>query len=209
GVVRIDGHDVRELTLSSMPDTIATVTQETYLFHDTVRAARAAFIHDRIQQLPEGYETKVGERGYRLSGGEKQRVAIARALLQNPRILVLDEATSALDTASERLVQRALQPLVSSSSTRAASSSAAPTPSCSSRTGSTRASTGSGSRVSGQATSPPRPHRRRGGSPARPRSRGGGRPRPRPSAPAGGRRSRRSRPSPGGAHLARSSRRRA
>src|SRR5262249_22466234 len=76
GVVRIDGHDVRELTLSSMPDTIATVTQETYLFHDTVRAARAAFIHDRIQQLPEGYETKVGERGHRPSGGEKQRVAI-------------------------------------------------------------------------------------------------------------------------------------
>jgi ATP-binding cassette subfamily B protein len=134
GVVRIDGHDVRELTLSSMPDTIATVTQETYLFHDTVRAnllyahpgasddeleaaARAALIHDRILRLPEGYETKVGERGYRLSGGEKQRLAIARALLKNPRILVLDEATSALDTASERLVQRALQPLVGSRTT--------------------------------------------------------------------------------------------
>src|SRR5262249_57454381 len=128
GVVRIDGHDVRELTLSSMPDTIATVTQETYLFQDTVRAARAAFIHDRIQQLPEGYETKVGERGHRPSGGEKQRVAIARALLQNPRILVLDEATSAPDTASERLVQRALQPLLSPPPTRAPPPTPPPTP---------------------------------------------------------------------------------
>jgi len=134
GAVRIDGHDLRELTFSSLTDALAMVTQETYLFHDTVRAnllyakpdatqdeleaaARAAFIHDRIAELPDGYETRVGERGYRLSGGEKQRLAIARALLKDPRILVLDEATSALDTASERIVQRALQPLVGTRTT--------------------------------------------------------------------------------------------
>jgi ATP-binding cassette, subfamily B, bacterial len=134
GALRIDGHDVRELTLDSVAGAIGMVTQDTYLFHDTVRAnllyakpdatdaelqaaARAAFIHDRITELPEGYDTTVGERGYRLSGGEKQRVAIARALLKDPRILVLDEATSALDTASERIVQRALQPLVGSRTT--------------------------------------------------------------------------------------------
>jgi ATP-binding cassette subfamily B protein len=134
GAVRIDGHDVRELTLTCLPDSIAMVTQDTYLFHDTVRAnllyakpeatddeleaaARAAFIHERIVELPDGYDTKVGERGYRLSGGEKQRLAIARALLKDPRILVLDEATSALDTASERIVQRALRPLVGTRTT--------------------------------------------------------------------------------------------
>jgi ATP-binding cassette subfamily B protein len=134
GAVLIDGNDVRELTLSCLPEMIAMVTQDTYLFHDTVRAnllyakhdatddeleaaARAAFIHERIIELPEGYETKVGERGYRLSGGEKQRLAIARALLKDPRILVLDEATSALDTSSERIVQRALQPLVGTRTT--------------------------------------------------------------------------------------------
>jgi ATP-binding cassette subfamily B protein len=105
------------------------VTQETYLFHDTVlanlryarpdagmdeieAAARAAAIHDRILELPDGYDTIVGERGYKLSGGEKQRVAIARVLLKDPRILILDEATSALDTVSERLIQAALQQLM-------------------------------------------------------------------------------------------------
>ena len=105
------------------------VTQETYLFHATVRAnllyanptategqieaaARAAAIHDRIVELDEGYDTVVGERGYRMSGGEKQRLAIARVILKDPRILILDEATSALDTTSERLVQHALEPLM-------------------------------------------------------------------------------------------------
>ena len=104
---------------------IGFVTQETYLFHDTVlanlryakpdatmdeieAAARAAAIHDRVMELPDGYDTVVGERGYKLSGGEKQRVAIARVLLKDPRILILDEATSALDTVSERLIQAAL-----------------------------------------------------------------------------------------------------
>ena len=104
---------------------IGFVTQETYLFHDTVlanlryakpeatmdeieAAAKAAAIHDRISELPDGYETVVGERGYKLSGGEKQRVAIARVLLKDPRVLILDEATSALDTVSERLIQAAL-----------------------------------------------------------------------------------------------------
>jgi ATP-binding cassette subfamily B protein len=105
------------------------VTQETYLFHTTIRrnlmygrpgatqdemeaAARAANIHDRIAELPEGYDTIVGERGYKLSGGEKQRLAIARVILKDPRILILDEATSSLDTTSERLVQSALEPLM-------------------------------------------------------------------------------------------------
>jgi len=105
------------------------VTQETYLFHASVRdnllyarqdaseeemiaAARAAAIHDRIIELDDGYDTIVGERGYRLSGGEKQRIAIARVVLKNPRILILDEATSALDTHSERLIQAALEPLM-------------------------------------------------------------------------------------------------
>jgi len=105
------------------------VTQETYLFHDTVRtnllyarpdategelhaAATAAAIHDRIMELPQGYDTVVGERGYKLSGGEKQRIAIARVLLKDPRILILDEATSALDTVSERLIQAAFERLM-------------------------------------------------------------------------------------------------
>ena len=105
------------------------MTQETYLFHTTIRrnllygrpdasqeeleaAARAANIHDRIAELPDGYDTIVGERGYKLSGGEKQRLAIARVILKDPRILILDEATSSLDTTSERLVQAALEPLM-------------------------------------------------------------------------------------------------
>ena len=129
GAVEIDGHDVREIRLSSLADAIGMVTQETYLFHTTVRenllyarpdatqaeieaAARAALIHDRVASLAEGYDTLVGERGYRMSGGEKQRLAIARVILKDPRILILDEATSSLDTTSERLVQRALQPLM-------------------------------------------------------------------------------------------------
>jgi ATP-binding cassette subfamily B protein len=127
GAVEIDGHDVRSLKLESLGEIIGMVTQETYLFHDTVRrnllygkpdategeleaAAHAAFIHDRIMEMPEGFDTVVGERGYRMSGGEKQRLAIARVVLKDPRILILDEATSSLDTTSERLVQEALRP---------------------------------------------------------------------------------------------------
>jgi ATP-binding cassette subfamily B protein len=129
GAVRIDGRDVRDLSLESLGRVIGFVTQETYLFHASVlvnlryarpdagmdeieAAARAAAIHDRILELPDGYDTIVGERGYKLSGGEKQRVAIARVLLKDPRILILDEATSALDTVSERLIQAALQRLM-------------------------------------------------------------------------------------------------
>jgi ATP-binding cassette, subfamily B, bacterial len=128
GGVEIDGVDVRKLSLVSLGRVIGFVTQETYLFHASVRenllyarpgasqselevAARAAAIHDRVLELPEGYDTIVGERGYKLSGGEKQRVAIARVLLKDPRILILDEATSALDTVSERLIQSALERL--------------------------------------------------------------------------------------------------
>jgi ATP-binding cassette, subfamily B, bacterial len=134
GSVELDGHDVRDLQLSSLAETIGMVTQETYLFHATVRdnllyakpeasdaelhaAARAAAIHDRIMELSDGYDTVVGERGYRMSGGEKQRLAIARVLLKDPRVLILDEATSALDTTSERLVQHALEPLMQSRTT--------------------------------------------------------------------------------------------
>ncbi len=129
GAVRIDGRDVRKVTLASLGEAIGIVTQETYLFHDTVRrnllygrpdasqdeieaAARAANIHDKIAELPEAYDTVVGERGYKLSGGEKQRLAIARVILKDPKILILDEATSSLDTTSERLVQAALEPLM-------------------------------------------------------------------------------------------------
>ncbi len=129
GSVTIDGIDVRGIRLESLGRVIGFVTQETYLFHDTVMAnlryakpdatideievaARAAAIHDRVMELPDGYDTVVGERGYKLSGGEKQRVAIARVLLKNPRILILDEATSALDTVSERLIQSALAGLM-------------------------------------------------------------------------------------------------
>jgi ATP-binding cassette subfamily B protein len=125
GRVLIDETDVKQIALESLGQVIGVVTQETYLVHDTIRenlrygrpdasdaelekAARAAAIHDHIASLPEGYDTVVGERGYKLSGGEKQRIAIARAILKNPRILILDEATSALDTQSERLIQEAL-----------------------------------------------------------------------------------------------------
>jgi ATP-binding cassette subfamily B protein len=136
GAVEIDGHNVKELKLTSLSDLIGMVTQETYLFHASVRenllyarpdateeemiaAARAAAIHDRIMELDDGYDTVVGERGYRLSGGEKQRIAIARVILKNPRILILDEATSALDTHSERLIQAALGPLMKDRTTLA------------------------------------------------------------------------------------------
>ncbi|MCA1726323.1 MAG: ATP-binding cassette domain-containing protein, partial [Actinobacteria bacterium] len=129
GAVEIDGIDVRRLQLETLGGVIGMVTQETYLFNTTIRqnlmygnpdatqeqleaAARAAFIHDRISELPDGYDTMVGERGYRMSGGEKQRLAIARVILKDPRILILDEATSALDSYSERLVQEALDPLM-------------------------------------------------------------------------------------------------
>ena len=129
GRVLIDDLDVRQYALESLGEMIGVVTQETYLFHTTIRrnlmygrptatqeemeaAARAANIHDRIVELPEGYDTIVGERGYKLSGGEKQRLAIARVVLKDPRILILDEATSSLDTTSERLVQSALEPLM-------------------------------------------------------------------------------------------------
>jgi len=136
GAVEIDEHDVRDVTLESLGDIVGVVTQETYLFHASVRenllyarsnatdeemvaAAKAAAIHERIMELDNGYDTIVGERGYKLSGGEKQRIAIARVILKNPRILILDEATSALDTHSERLIQAALEPLMKGRTTLA------------------------------------------------------------------------------------------
>jgi ATP-binding cassette subfamily B protein len=126
GSVRIDGHDVRDLTLNTLSDNVAMVDQEPYLFHTSIlenlryarpeatdeeveAAARAANIHEFISVLPEGYETVVGERGYRLSGGEKQRVAIARALLKDPAVLILDEATSSVDSITERAIREALE----------------------------------------------------------------------------------------------------
>jgi ATP-binding cassette subfamily B protein len=126
GRILVDGQDLRDVTLASLTGQIGMVTQETYLFHDTIRvnllyareeasqaeieaAARAANIHDFVMQLPNGYETIAGERGYRLSGGEKQRLALARVILKDPRILVLDEATSSLDSESESLIQEALK----------------------------------------------------------------------------------------------------
>jgi ATP-binding cassette subfamily B protein len=128
GRVTIDGVDVRELTFSSLAAAVGVVSQETYLFHASVRenlrfakpgatdeeleeAARAAQIHELLATLPDGYDTVVGERGYRFSGGEKQRIAIARTILRDPPILVLDEATSSLDTQTERAVQEALDQL--------------------------------------------------------------------------------------------------
>nr|WP_246090372.1 ABC transporter ATP-binding protein [Nonomuraea deserti] len=128
GRVTIDGADVRELTFETLSDVVGVVSQETHLFHATIadnlrfarpsateeeleEAARAARIHDHVTALPDGYDTLVGERGYRFSGGEKQRLAIARTLLRDPPVLVLDEATSALDTRTERAVQEALDAL--------------------------------------------------------------------------------------------------
>lgn len=128
GRVLVDGHDVRDLTLASLAEAIGVVTQEPYLFHASIRdniryarpaatdeevhaAALAAYIHEFVDGLPRGYETIVGERGYRLSGGEKQRVAIARAVLKDAPILILDEATSSLDSHSEQVIQRALDEL--------------------------------------------------------------------------------------------------
>jgi ATP-binding cassette subfamily B protein len=125
GKIKLDGHDVRQVRQRSLAQAIGMVTQETYLFHGTIRdnlkyanydatdsevlaAARAANIHELIASFPEGYDTVVGERGYRLSGGEKQRLSIARVILKNPRFLILDEATLALDSANEKLVQDAL-----------------------------------------------------------------------------------------------------
>ena len=125
GSVRLDGHDVRDLTLSSIGDAVGFVMQDPHLFHDTIRenlryakpdatpsemedACRAARIHDLVMSLPDGYDTIVGERGYRMSGGEKQRLAIARVLLKQPAIVILDEATSHLDSESEHAIQRAL-----------------------------------------------------------------------------------------------------
>ena len=129
GSILIDGVDVRDIHLSSLANLIGYVTQESYLFHTSVRnnllygapeatdeqmekAARAAFIHDKIMEMPEGYDSVVGERGYRFSGGERQRLSIARVILHQPKILILDEATSALDISSERYIQAALEPLM-------------------------------------------------------------------------------------------------
>jgi ATP-binding cassette subfamily B protein len=129
GCIRLDGHDVRDLTLASISGSIGLVQQDTFLFHATLRenllygradaseadladAVRAAHLEEVVARLPDGYETIVGERGHRLSGGEKQRVAIARTIIRDPRVLILDEATSHLDSASERIVQQGLSRLM-------------------------------------------------------------------------------------------------
>ena len=126
GAVRIDGQDLRNVTQASLRQAIGIVPQDTVLFNDTIEyniaygkpgsshddivaAARAAYIHDFIESLPDGYATMVGERGLKLSGGEKQRVAIARTLLKDPPIVIFDEATSALDSANERAIQSELK----------------------------------------------------------------------------------------------------
>ena len=129
GTVSIDGIDVRQIRLESLARIVGYVSQDSYLFHASIRenllygnpdateqelheAAKAAYIHDRVMEFPDGYDTVVGERGYRLSGGERQRLSIARVILHDPRLLILDEATSSLDTTSERYVQAALEPLM-------------------------------------------------------------------------------------------------
>lgn len=134
GQILLDGHDLRDLSLQTLSETVGAVTQETYLMHTTIgenlriakptasdeelkEACRLAAIHDHIAGLPDGYDTVVGERGYKLSGGEKQRLAIARVLLKNPKVLILDEATSALDTHSERLIQASLGTLMAGRTT--------------------------------------------------------------------------------------------
>ena len=134
GCITIDGTDIRQLTLHSLRGLIGNVNQEAILFNDTIRnniafgkenatqeeieqAARIANAHDFIMEMEEGYDTMVGDRGCRLSGGQRQRISIARAILKNPPILILDEATSALDTESERLVQDALEQLMSTRTT--------------------------------------------------------------------------------------------
>jgi ATP-binding cassette subfamily B protein len=134
GEVAIDGIDVRDVTFESLSAAVGVVSQDTYLFHASIRenlrfarpeatdeeieeAARAAQVHELVASLPEGYDTLVGERGYRFSGGEKQRIAIARTILRNPPVLVLDEATSALDNQTERAVQQALDELATGRTT--------------------------------------------------------------------------------------------
>jgi ATP-binding cassette subfamily B protein len=129
GSVLLDDHDVSKITLSSLREQIGMVTQDTFVYHESVRqnllyarpdavdeeleqACRDAQLYDTIMNMPWGFDTIVGERGYRLSGGERQRLAIARVILENSRIIVLDEATSSLDSVSERLIQRALEPLL-------------------------------------------------------------------------------------------------
>lgn len=129
GSLTLDSVDVRQWDLSALRQQIAMVTQETYLFNDTIRAnllyakwdadeaeliaaCRDANIHDFIMTLPQGYDTPVGNRGFKLSGGEKQRLSIARAILKNPKVLILDEATSSLDSISESLIQKAIDPLL-------------------------------------------------------------------------------------------------
>jgi ATP-binding cassette subfamily B protein len=126
GAIRVNGEDIRQFTQSSLRAAIGIVPQDTVLFNDSIfyniqygrpsassdevfAAARAAHIHDFIESLPDGYQTRVGERGLKLSGGEKQRVAIARALLKNPPILIFDEATSALDSKTEKSIQSELE----------------------------------------------------------------------------------------------------